>query len=534
MVDIKIIYDNIDISKDISDSLISLTYSDHVSGKSDEVEIKLEDTQGLYSNSWYPQKGSTLQVFIDNCNCGTFSIDEINISGSPDVVTWRGISSLITKKMRTANSKGYEKTTLLQIAQDIAKNHDLTVDDGTKTVTLQLQNTKEEQDKLGILATFARKIISEKDRLTFQQSVNPLMIQVYNIIQSLKKKQYEKEAEQLRVALSVLQADMSNLNAARLSKYMSQIRSELFHEPTTVTRTLGLGLSKIKVYRSTQNRETDLAYLSRLSSDYGLAFNIKPPQMVFYSLMHLESSPSVLTIKKTDITSFDFTDKTEGTYKDANVSYHDPLGNKTITNSTKRVDTITEQVNLQSLFISVSKIGANQNADFRNSAITGLNTIIINTIKGLKNKNYLDESQQMVDAYGFLVVDKSTFGCIRFANFCKNLNTTLKSLQKELVNENHDSFKGGQKSDTLVIRKKVENKEQADALAKSAIHKANSKTRTGNITMPGNILALAGNNFDKVGFGFIDGKYSIVSSVHQIDKPNGYTTSIEYKQGAIS
>lgn len=44
MADVKIIYDDVDISKDISESLISLTYTDNVHGKSDEIEIKLEDT----------------------------------------------------------------------------------------------------------------------------------------------------------------------------------------------------------------------------------------------------------------------------------------------------------------------------------------------------------------------------------------------------------------------------------------------------------------------------------------------------------
>jgi phage protein D len=530
---IKVIYDGADISEDISASLISLNYTDNVTGKADEVEIKLEDTNGLYSGAWYPAKGSRLTVFINDINCGVFSIDEINVSWNPDTVTWRGISALITSKMRTKNSKGFEGTTLLQIATDIAKNHDLTVDDGTKTITMTLPDTKEEQTKLEVLAKFSLKISSEKNKAILYPEISALMIQVYNIIMSLRNKGYDKIASDLRIALSVLQADMTTLNTARLSTFINKIRVELYQEPKTKTRTLGLGLSKIKIDRSTQNRETDLSYLSRISAEYGLAFNVKPPTMVFYSLKQLEDAPPTFVINKKDITSAELTDKTEGTFANADVSYHDPLSNSTISNKTKRIETIAEQASLNILFNVFSRAGVIQTLDARTRVIADANALIIKTEKGLLKKRYLDEYQILNSAYGFLIADKTTFGCIRFANACKNLAISLKKLQNEYFSENRDSFKGGQASDTLVIRKKVENPEQADAVASSAIHNHNSKTRTGSISMPGNILILAGSNFSKVGFGIFDGNYSIVTSTHSIDKSGGYVTSFDYKQGAI-
>ena len=428
-VEVKVLYDSIDISQDISKSLLSLSYIDNVSGKADEIELKLEDTKGLFSNSWYPNKGSRLTVYIDNVSCGIFSIDEINVSGPPDIVTWRGISALITNNMRTKKSKGYESITLLDIAKDIAKNHNLTVDDGTKTITETLPSTKDEQAKMEVLADYATRISKEQNKTIFYNEISALMLQVVAIITSLKTKGYTKESADLRTALSVLQANMEPLNTLRLSTFISKIRIELYREPLTRTRTLGLGLSKIKVARSTQNNETDLSYLSRICEQYGLAFNIKPPLMVFYSKIHLESAPSIITINKSYISSYDITDKTENTFAKANVIYHDPVKNETITNE-----------------------------------------------------------------------------------------------------NDYDNYEGGQTNDVLTIRTKVENKEQADAIAKSAIQNHNSKTRTGSISLPGNILLLAGSNFNKVGFGIFDGKYTITSSSHSIDKGAGYSTSIEYKQ----
>lgn len=531
---VKVIYDSTDISEDISKSLISVSYTDHVTGKADEIEIKLEDTNGLFSNSWYPNKGSRLSIYIDEVPCGIFSIDEVNISGPPDVVTWRGISALITNKTRTKKSKGYEGTSLLQIAQDIAKNHDLTVDDGTKTITEKAPDTKEEQTKLDTLAKFALKISYEQNKTILYSSISSLLVQVYGVIGTLKTKGYS-EAEDLRVACTVLSTNMTAANCANLSSFISKIRVKLYKEPAIRTKTLGLGLSKIKIARSTQNNETDLAYLSRISSEYGMAFNIKPPTMVFYSLHQLESSKSVVTVNKSQVSGYDFTDKTSGTYKNADVSYHDPIAGEVITNKKKPQGTVSEQGNLQVLFNLASKAGTKTDNALRNQAIQGLNDLTIKTIKGLKEKQYGDEAQSLTDAYAVLLVSKSVTVCVRFANFCKDLISVLKKLQLESIIENADTYKGGQSSDTLVIRKKVEDKEQAEAVAKAEVHKANSKTRTGSFSsMPGTMLALAGSSFNAVGFGIMDGKYTIISSTHTVEKGSGYTTSIDFKQGAVT
>jgi len=44
---IKIVYDNVDITSDISNGLISFTYKDKVSGQTDDLDLQLEDSKGL-------------------------------------------------------------------------------------------------------------------------------------------------------------------------------------------------------------------------------------------------------------------------------------------------------------------------------------------------------------------------------------------------------------------------------------------------------------------------------------------------------
>lgn len=85
-------------------------------------------------------------------------------------------------------------------------------------------------------------------------------------------------------------------------------------------------------------------------------------------------------------------------------------------------------------------------------------------------------------------------------------------------------------ADTLEIRTKAEDKSQAKAKAQAALYRANSKQRSGSISLPGNPLLLAGNNFELTGIGIMSGVYNIERSSHTIDKGGGYLTSLSIKQ----
>lgn len=129
-----ILYDNVNITKDISDHLVSLTYADKVAGESDELELVLEDADLLWQNSWYPQKGAKLTATIEQdglqLQCGIFTIDEIELNcdrSSGDTVTIRALAAPITKKMRTKRSSAHENKSLREIANTIAAVHGFTV-----------------------------------------------------------------------------------------------------------------------------------------------------------------------------------------------------------------------------------------------------------------------------------------------------------------------------------------------------------------------------------------------------------------------
>jgi phage protein D len=150
-----LLYNSRDITQDVSKYLLSITYTDKDQGESDELDITVEDVDGFWRNTWYPQKKDTLQLSIgyDNgtlTDCGTFEIDEITLSGPPDVVTIKSLAAGISKAMRTKNSQSFENLTLRQIAQFIASKHRFTLLGSIGNIKFNRVTQKKETD-LGFL-----------------------------------------------------------------------------------------------------------------------------------------------------------------------------------------------------------------------------------------------------------------------------------------------------------------------------------------------------------------------------------------------
>jgi hypothetical protein len=324
----EVIYNGKDISSDLWPYLLSIAYTDKVEGESDEIEIQVEDAEDLWKGPWYPTKGDTLKVSIGYedtalIDCGTFEIDEIELSGPPDVVSIRGLAAGIKKAVRSKNSKAYENQTLKEIAQAIAGKHGF-------SVTGTIQN--------------------------------------------------------------------------------------------------------IKFTRITQNAEHDLAFLRRLSEEYGHTFSVRDKQLVFTLMYDLEKGKSVVEVDRADLISFSIKDKTSQSYRTAVVKYHNPTNKEVVE----------------------YKTSGHENA----------------------GGSYEPETAE----------------------------------------------------DELIIHTKAENLAQAEAKAKAALWRANSKQQEGGFTVEGTTLLLAGNNIELTGLGILSGKYHIMESRHTIDKGSGYITDVQVKR----
>jgi phage protein D len=124
---ITLIYNGVDISADISKDLTRFEYTDNASGKVDDLQITLQDREGLWRGEWFPEKGARLTASIEPAFgggalfCGSFEIDEIEVSGPPQVATIKAVSAPVTSSIRgEKKTRAWEGTSLEYICSEIA------------------------------------------------------------------------------------------------------------------------------------------------------------------------------------------------------------------------------------------------------------------------------------------------------------------------------------------------------------------------------------------------------------------------------
>ena len=157
----KLEYNQKNITQDVSDYVLNIEYSDFEHGQSDEITITFENSEGLWNGAWIPSKGDALRLFIGYAgekllNCGIFEIDEIELNSPPDIIIVKGLATGIKKSFRQENSIGYENKTLQQIANEVAKRHNLTLVGNIENIKVERITQNHERD-----LTFLKRVAEE-------------------------------------------------------------------------------------------------------------------------------------------------------------------------------------------------------------------------------------------------------------------------------------------------------------------------------------------------------------------------------------
>lgn len=138
--EIKLVYEGVDISRDIVPFLLSFEYTDKSSGEADDLQIQLEDRDAKWRDPWFPEKNSRIEATIVTRNwnrpgesrslyCGSFEIDEVEITEPPMTVSVKAVSVPRTSNLRNeAKTRAWEDYTLSRIAKDIADGGGVNLD----------------------------------------------------------------------------------------------------------------------------------------------------------------------------------------------------------------------------------------------------------------------------------------------------------------------------------------------------------------------------------------------------------------------
>lgn len=89
-------------------------------------------------------------------------------------------------------------------------------------------------------------------------------------------------------------------------------------------------------------------------------------------------------------------------------------------------------------------------------------------------------------------------------------------------------------ADRLVVHKRAENQQQAEAMADAHFYRANSWQQSGTIESIGNALAVAGNNIELTGLGTVmSGKYNLAKVTHTVNRADSWRFNADVKRVAV-
>ncbi len=116
-----------DLTLVMQDRLISLRITDKAGIESDELEIVLDDRDGALS---LPGRGAELEVSLGYqetglTRIGRYRIDEVELSGPPQIINLRGRAANMAGNLKAARRHAWENTTLEAVVRDVATRNKL-------------------------------------------------------------------------------------------------------------------------------------------------------------------------------------------------------------------------------------------------------------------------------------------------------------------------------------------------------------------------------------------------------------------------
>ncbi|EJT83055.1 tail protein D [Pseudomonas putida S11] len=118
----QIIADGKDITALINDRLLLLRTSDKPGMESDEFELRIDDRDQAVT---LPSRGAKIEVFLGYgaqamARLGSYTVDEVEVTGPPDTITLRGKASDMRGSGKTTRSGSWEDVALARIVSDVA------------------------------------------------------------------------------------------------------------------------------------------------------------------------------------------------------------------------------------------------------------------------------------------------------------------------------------------------------------------------------------------------------------------------------
>jgi Bacteriophage probable baseplate hub protein len=123
----QLLYKGANITGQIAPHITEIKWCERIGGQAADMSVTVEDVHRFWQQT-APVLTDEMALSIGYAgaallDCGTFTIDEFELTGPPDILTLRCTESWTSAPIRTPNSQAYENMTLSQIAQAVAARH---------------------------------------------------------------------------------------------------------------------------------------------------------------------------------------------------------------------------------------------------------------------------------------------------------------------------------------------------------------------------------------------------------------------------
>ncbi|HEX2881442.1 MAG TPA: peptidoglycan-binding protein [Polyangiaceae bacterium] len=274
--------------------------------------------------------------------------------------------------------------------------------------------------------------------------------------------------------------------------------------------------------RVTQNAETTVAFMRRLSESYGYAFSIRPPNLVFYELLALEAAPPTITIDRTSLgAGWSLKGSVQETYVACEASYLDPATGELL------------KVRVEAAHIREAVlIGASPQA----SEALPLPT---------KTLRFGDTGEQVEWWQTFLIAQgydtgglDGIFGTITRRStmaFQRKMSITVDGIVGPETRRaavaagysNTDASPGAATSGRVLrLKERFESQQQAELRARAELAAANRLRVKGRLPLPGDNRVVSGATINLTGLGRLSGKYLVSDAMHKVAR-SGWTCEAE-------
>ncbi|VEC15350.1 phage late control D family protein [Citrobacter portucalensis] len=144
-----------DITGNISDRLINLSMTDNRGFEADQLDIELDDSDGLVA---LPIRGAVLSLYLGwkgfaLVGKGRFTVDEVEHRGAPDTVTIRARSADFRGTLNSRREESWHDTTLGAIVSAIAARNKLTASVADSLNGIKIPHIDQSQESDAVFLT---------------------------------------------------------------------------------------------------------------------------------------------------------------------------------------------------------------------------------------------------------------------------------------------------------------------------------------------------------------------------------------------